>query len=130
MLISWAPDHDKLERCHDYIQILFPLPEGSMFSYNAPIINKRIMEAFRSRTYLRMNLSHAFILMLDFYGFETESSLGWARPKKQREEHAAAQDIASTNQAKQWRGKGKGKATEVDGESDTISQPSQAVRHS
>jgi hypothetical protein len=121
MLISWATDYDKLERCHDYIQILFPLPEGSMFSYNAPIINKRTMEAFRSHVFLRINLSQAFNLMLDFYGFAAKSSFGLAEPKGETEDHAAAEDISSTNQAEQGKGKGKSKATEVDGESDTIS---------
>jgi hypothetical protein len=52
-------DDDGLEKCHDYIQWLFPLPEPSSFMKNAPLLDKetaklianeysmRVMEAVR-----------------------------------------------------------------------------------
>ncbi|KAF1980246.1 hypothetical protein BU23DRAFT_444519 [Bimuria novae-zelandiae CBS 107.79] len=66
-ILRW--DDEQLEQSHDYIQILFPLPEGSMFSYNAPIIGKKTLEAFHSRTPLRIALNESFGRMLKFYGF-------------------------------------------------------------
>lgn len=66
-ILQWSDR--QLERSHDYIQVLFPLPEGSMFSYSAPIINREVMEAFRSRHELRERLGEAFNRILKFYGF-------------------------------------------------------------
>jgi hypothetical protein len=67
-ILSW-PDKE-LERCHNYIQMLFPVPEGSAFNFQAPIINREVMDAFRSRSELRNRLRRAFERMLDFYGFK------------------------------------------------------------
>jgi len=67
-ILSW-PD-SKLESCHNYIQMLFPVPEGSAFSWEAPIINRETMDAFRSRSELRESLRRSFKRMLSFYGFE------------------------------------------------------------
>ncbi|KAL1592373.1 hypothetical protein SLS60_011452 [Paraconiothyrium brasiliense] len=102
-MLKWK--HDKLERCHDYIQILFPLPEGSMFSYNAPIIDKETLEAFRSSVVLQMTLIQAFVTMLEFYGFEatdgSTSLTGKVAVAKPHVTHAQPD-------------KGKGKATEIE----------------
>ncbi|KAF2247136.1 hypothetical protein BU26DRAFT_459274 [Trematosphaeria pertusa] len=59
----------QLERSHDYIQILFPLPEGSPFNYAAPIVDREVMEAFHSRTELKNRLGESFERMIEFYGF-------------------------------------------------------------
>lgn len=67
-ILTW-PD-TKLESCHNYIQMLFPVPEGSSFSWEAPIIDRETMDAFRSRSDLRERLRQSFNRMLDFYGFE------------------------------------------------------------
>jgi hypothetical protein len=67
-ILSW-PD-GKLESCHNYIQMLFPVPEGSAFNWEAPIINRETMDAFRSRSELRQSLRRSFARMIDFYGFE------------------------------------------------------------
>ncbi|KAF2442919.1 hypothetical protein P171DRAFT_474239 [Karstenula rhodostoma CBS 690.94] len=107
-MLKW--NNDKLERCHDYIQILFPLPEGSMFSYNAPIIDKKTMEEFRSSGLLQMTLNHAFDRMMEFYGFEVVAILDSADSTNQAEEDAAAKD--RKKQADE--GKEKGKTTEVE----------------
>lgn len=69
-ILAW-PD-EKLEYHHDYIQILFPLPEGSPFNPSAPIINREVFNAFRSRPELRANLRKSLIRMLHFYGFKFE----------------------------------------------------------
>lgn len=61
---------EKLERHHDYIQTLFPLPERSPIDPHAPIIDEQIFEAFRSDPDLRANLLRAFKRILWFYGFE------------------------------------------------------------
>lgn len=66
-ILEW-PDSE-LERCHNYIQMLFPVPEGSMFNWEAPVIDRKVMEAFRSRAELREQLQKSFQRMLTFYGF-------------------------------------------------------------
>jgi hypothetical protein len=70
-ILAW-PDR-RLESSHDYIQILFPLPEGSPYNYSAPIIDRAVMEAFRARPELRNRLRQSLVRVLDFYGFEVVS---------------------------------------------------------
>ena len=60
---------NELECHHDYIQILFPLPERSPINPSAPIIDLATYTAFQSRPELRSNLLKALNRMLDFYGF-------------------------------------------------------------
>ena len=67
-----AWDDDKLEGAHDYIQILFPLPESSPFNSWAPVIDRATFDAFRHREELRNNLRRSFERMLRFYGFTLE----------------------------------------------------------
>lgn len=91
-ILEW-PD-DELERVHDYIQWLFPLPERSGFNANAPTLDEQTIQEFRSRPDLQQNMRAAFIRMLSFYGLEiigshqptvrraptfTESSGNWLR---------------------------------------------------
>ena len=59
-----------LEYCHDYIQILFPLPEKSAFNDPAPTIDKEVFEAFRTRKDLRNRLRDSFEKILWFYGYQ------------------------------------------------------------
>ncbi|MCJ1284627.1 hypothetical protein MMC26_003961 [Xylographa opegraphella] len=59
-----------LESCHDYIQVVFPLPEASAFSYIAPVVDKATFEAFRSRPDLQAQLRAALSRILAFYGFQ------------------------------------------------------------
>lgn len=66
-MLAW--EDSKLENCHNYIQMLFPVPEGSAYNWEAPIIDRDTIEAFRSRSELRNRLRRAFERMLDFYGF-------------------------------------------------------------
>lgn len=67
-ILAWP--NTNLERSHNYIQILFPLPEGSMFNWDAPVITREIMLEFRQRTELRQMLRKSFERMLQFYGFD------------------------------------------------------------
>jgi hypothetical protein len=68
----WTWDQDRLEQIHDYIQVLFPLPEPSMFSSRAPILRAEEMREFRKNATLRDNLLRSLHLMLDFYGLELQ----------------------------------------------------------
>ena len=73
-ILAW--DDTQLERCHDYIQILFPLPETSRHNKSAPLLDEATFRAFRSRPDLRGRLSLSFNRMLRFYGFELEDKEG------------------------------------------------------
>ncbi|TID18440.1 opioid growth factor receptor region [Venturia nashicola] len=67
-MLQW-PD-SQLESAHNYIQVWFPLPEGSPFNWNAPVIDSETCSEFRSRPELRKSLQKAFTRILKFYGFE------------------------------------------------------------
>ncbi|CZT04255.1 uncharacterized protein RCO7_10674 [Rhynchosporium graminicola] len=67
-ILQW--NANKLESAHDYIQIVFPLPEQSGVQWSAPIINRRVFDAFRARPDLRDRLRDSFKKILWFYGFE------------------------------------------------------------
>lgn len=66
----------QLEHGHDYIQIIFPLPEGSPFNWEAPVITRHVFDEFRSRPDLRGNLQRSFHRILSFYGFDESSNDG------------------------------------------------------
>ena len=67
-ILSW--DNEKLERVHDYIQYLFPLPEPSPINPGAWTVNREVFDAFRSRVDLRDQLRKSLTLMGQFYGFK------------------------------------------------------------
>jgi hypothetical protein len=69
-ILAWSDT--QLESCHNYIQMLFPVPEGSAFNWEAPIIDRETMDTFRSRKDLRDRLRQSFERMLGFYGFTVE----------------------------------------------------------
>jgi len=85
-IIAW--DDRKLESCHDYIQVMFPLPEGSAFAWSVPIIDRATFDAFRTRPELRDRLRDSFIRMLAFYGFELQQTNDG--PKVSRGPHFSA----------------------------------------
>ncbi|KAF2492050.1 hypothetical protein BU16DRAFT_529430 [Lophium mytilinum] len=58
------------EQCHDYVQMLFPLPEGSPFNFAAPVITRAVFDAFRARPELQAELRRAWVRMMKFYGFD------------------------------------------------------------
>lgn len=59
-----------LERTHDYIQWLFPLPERSSASPDAPILSASDIREFAGSEELRSNLLRSLMVMLQFYGME------------------------------------------------------------
>jgi hypothetical protein len=59
-----------LERNHDYIQWLFPLPERSSANPDAPLLSASDIREFAEREELRSNLLRSLIVMLQFYGME------------------------------------------------------------
>ncbi|KAE9366064.1 hypothetical protein N431DRAFT_446277 [Stipitochalara longipes BDJ] len=67
-ILQWGAD--RLESSHDYIQTVFPLPEASGMNWDAPIIDRQVFDAFRSRAELRGRLKDSFRKILWFYGFK------------------------------------------------------------
>ena len=65
----WAWDDAALERVHDYIQWLFPLPEPSRFNDGAPLLTAADIAAFAANAELRDNLQRSLRRLLAFYGF-------------------------------------------------------------
>jgi hypothetical protein len=68
-------DDESLERVHDYIQWLFPLPEASGFNPHAPLLTAADIAAFRSEPALRAALRASFGRILAFYGFSLEQDV-------------------------------------------------------
>ncbi|KAK6068612.1 hypothetical protein SCUP515_09464 [Seiridium cupressi] len=68
-ILDW--DDERLEMSHDYIQTLFPLPEGSLFA-NAPIIDEEAYLYWRQHSGLSGNLRRVFDRMAAFYGFNVK----------------------------------------------------------
>ncbi|KAI1742374.1 opioid growth factor receptor conserved domain-containing protein [Xylaria scruposa] len=73
-ILGWSDD--KLESQHNYIQTVFPLPEESVFSFHAPVVDERTMLVFTRSPELKSNLLRALKRMLAFYGFDTEDKEG------------------------------------------------------
>lgn len=67
-ILQWSDDD--LEASHDYIQTLFPLPEASGLMWNAPIVDRKVFDAFRSDPKLRAKLHVVLTRMLSFYGLK------------------------------------------------------------
>ncbi|CAK1364731.1 unnamed protein product [Cercospora beticola] len=66
-------DYD-LEDHHDFIQVIFPLPERSPINPSAPIITKAVRDAFLQQELLRSNLFRAFARMASFYAFDVSGT--------------------------------------------------------
>ncbi|KAI1433809.1 hypothetical protein GGR50DRAFT_695760 [Xylaria sp. CBS 124048] len=77
-ILEWTDD--SLERQHNYIQFLFPLPEESRF-YIAPIVDEDTMLIFHNSPALQQNMVHVLKRMLTFYGFEAKDSENKEVPK-------------------------------------------------
>lgn len=67
----WEWDNSELERTHDYIQWLFPLPNRSQFNPGAPILTSETIDAFRNNDELRKRLRTSLQIMLKFYGLKS-----------------------------------------------------------
>lgn len=64
----WQWDYKVLERTHDYIQWLFPLPEASRFHPHAPILTTTDIARFKNSFGLKTRLTVSLEVILDFYG--------------------------------------------------------------
>ncbi len=64
----WQQDYVWLEKTHDYIQWLFPLPERSRFNPHAPILTETDIQSFKASQNLKQNLLCSLKVMLGFYG--------------------------------------------------------------
>lgn len=93
-ILSWSDS--KLESSHNYIQMLFPLPEGSIFNNEAPLVNLDVMQAFRARSELRQQLRISFERMLKFYGFKVSTKSETELKRDQDEKEAAELRAATT----------------------------------
>lgn len=63
-------DDRSLEYHHDFIQVLFPLPERSPVNPAAPLITKSVQQAFEQDDKLREQLFKAFKRLANFYAFD------------------------------------------------------------
>lgn len=74
MLKKWKGDYHKLEYEHQYIQWLFPLPEGKGLNSWAQPLQQHEAIAIQTDLHLKLRVLRAYRMMLDFYGIKLESS--------------------------------------------------------
>jgi hypothetical protein len=72
----WRWDDTRLEMMHNYIQVLFPTREESLFNAWAPVLDDATVAAFRQDARLRNNLATSFERMLRFYGLASDPQSG------------------------------------------------------
>jgi hypothetical protein len=63
-ILKWSDE--ELEKTHDYIQWMFPLPEPSQFNHDAPVLNEFEIELFKSSAFLRKKLSESVVKFTSF----------------------------------------------------------------
>ena len=61
-----------LEHDHKYIQVLFPIDEGTKFNRHAPLVTQADREMFANDAALRAVHLQALDLMLDFWGMSRD----------------------------------------------------------
>lgn len=64
----WRASPSWLEQTHDYMPWLFPLPEPSSVTPQAPLLTPACRQAFAADPALRQQMRHSLELMLDFWG--------------------------------------------------------------
>ncbi|KAK8085450.1 hypothetical protein PG997_006721 [Apiospora hydei] len=69
-ILAWRDT--RLESQHDYIQILFPLPEGSLFNEYSPVVDEEAFLYLRhdANAGFKRTMRRALARMLSFYGFD------------------------------------------------------------
>lgn len=72
-----ALDDDTLERSHDIIQWIFPLPERSRAQPNAPVLTPEELAEFRASPPLQIQVRRAAHTFAGFYGLTDE----WKKPR-------------------------------------------------
>ncbi len=61
---------EQLEKCHDYIQWLFPTVQPSQFNSNAPPVDDETIKAWKESRILQSTLLEALERMCAFYGLQ------------------------------------------------------------
>ena len=69
----WAFDDEEIERHHDFIQWMFPLPERSGANPAAPVLRPTELDSLREEIAIRANLRRSLDRMLAFYGLAWNS---------------------------------------------------------
>jgi hypothetical protein len=64
-----------LENSTDWIQWLFPLPEGRILNHKLPLINSTVAAFFRRDANLRAKLKQSFERMMKAFGFRWDCTL-------------------------------------------------------
>lgn len=72
-IVAWE-DPNEWEKCHDFIQWVFPLPEASRFNPDAPLLDPDTLEVFRSSQGIQINAGKAYIFAQRFLWQQKETS--------------------------------------------------------
>lgn len=67
-ILEW--DYEQLERCHDYIQWLFPTDERSRYNVHAPKLTRELQQSIRGNPKALESIKESFHMFLDFLGLE------------------------------------------------------------
>lgn len=85
----WAWEDARLEERHNYIQVLFPNRDPSMFNAHAPLLDEGTIAAFQDDPQLRANLARSLDRILSFYGLAYHPETQEVLPTPQFPEQAA-----------------------------------------
>jgi hypothetical protein len=72
----WEFSNEQIEKSHDFIQWLFPLPEPSNHNLNAPILDNDTIDIFKRDRVLRKNLARSYVYFINFLGFRIKVENG------------------------------------------------------
>lgn len=78
----WTQTFDELEKNHDFIQWMFPLPEPSPVNPLAPLLDANTLAAAQQNNQVKQNLLRSFDTMAAFWGF-TRNDEGGVQPSAQ-----------------------------------------------
>lgn len=60
-ILAWE-DPNEWEKCHDFIQWVFPLPEPSRFNPDAPLLDAETLQVFRTTPRIYRNVTKAYLM--------------------------------------------------------------------
>lgn len=72
--LEWSDE--ELEKCHDWVQWAFPIPERSLFNPTAPLLSPDDILIFRDSEIIQENLSKMFER---FFEFARKTSGSWEK---------------------------------------------------
>lgn len=75
-IVAWE-DPAEWEKCHDFIQWVFPLPEPSRFNPNAPLLDEDTLEVFRTSPRIQVNIAKAYAFAQRFLWIK---GVSWLQP--------------------------------------------------